>query len=101
MLIEKFKRKMKMEESASGISPELTEMDVLLEEIIGRIEVATEASHGEEEIAKNKIEKDKKEAEDIRLKAMEKLGSQRKEQVRKKNQMRKQVNEEDRMVLIQ
>ncbi|XP_031565569.1 uncharacterized protein LOC116300771 [Actinia tenebrosa] len=33
---------MKNEESASGISPELTELDALLEEVIGRIEVANE-----------------------------------------------------------
>ena len=61
MIIEKFKKKMKNEESASGISPELTELDALLEEVSGRIEAANEMVQVEKDKTKEKMEKEKKE----------------------------------------
>ncbi|XP_031572257.1 uncharacterized protein LOC116306353 [Actinia tenebrosa] len=101
MIIEKFKKKMKNEESTSGISPELTELDALLEEVIGRIEVANEVVQVEKDKTKEKMEKEKKEAEDVRLKAMEKLAELRlRKKVGMKNQKRKSVNGEDQMELI-
>ena len=57
---------MKEEESASGISPEMSELDQLLEEIV--------AMETEGEIAHDANVDEKRKAQDMRKKAMEKLG---------------------------
>ena len=74
ILVNKHKRKVRAEEKASGIAPdEPTELDNLLDTIIALEESAdvqlqeVSAEKGE------KIESDRAKAEDVRLKAMEKL----------------------------
>ena len=72
-LLLQFRRKDRQEISASGISPEQTELDAILEELNAREEtsatLATEA--GEEE--KRKAAVDKEAAEEMRKRAMENL----------------------------
>ncbi|CAB4017123.1 Hypothetical predicted protein [Paramuricea clavata] len=63
ILEEKYRRKMREEINASGISPEADEIDQLLEEIIALFD-------SNEEVR----EKEKGIAEDIRLKALETVG---------------------------
>ena len=69
------------EERASGIDPEMTEIDIMLEEICEKEEVAEE----EDETKKKKAKAEKESAEKMRLKAMEKLSE---------SQKRKDSNEE-------
>ena len=66
LLAGKFQKKMKEEESASGISPEMSEQDQLLEEIV--------AIETEGEITNDANVDEKRKAQDMRKKAMEKLG---------------------------
>ncbi|XP_068697337.1 uncharacterized protein [Montipora capricornis] len=65
---------MNEEIKASGISPEQSELDVLLEEVTEREEMAEEERFQQEK----KSEKDQEKAKDIRLKAMEKLSQTKK-----------------------
>jgi hypothetical protein len=72
-LADKFKKKIVAEERGSGISPEMSELDVLLEEIL-----ALERKYSEEYLQETaertkKDQEDKENAEDMRLKAMETL----------------------------
>ena len=83
LLTQKHKQKMRSEERASGIDPEMTEIDVMLEEICEKEEVAEE----EDETKKKKAKAEKESAEKMRLKAMEKLSE---------SQKRKDSNEEAR-----
>ena len=75
VLVNQYKRKMRQEERASGISPETSELDTLLEEILERTELAAKENHGEK---KQKVEKEKEQAQDVRLKAMERLAETKK-----------------------
>ena len=69
-----FKRKMAMEERASGISPQITEVDQAIETIIGLAESAKEEL-AKAEGEKNQVkEKEKETAEGVRKRAMERLG---------------------------
>ena len=69
-----FKRKMAMEERASGISPQMTEVDQAIETIIGLAESAKEEL-AKAEGEKNQVkEKEKETAEGVRKRAMERLG---------------------------
>ena len=74
----KFKKKDRQERAASGISPEMTELDVLLEEIVLRIK------EFELEFAKTNAEKKEQKdeeirtAEEMRNKAMETLAETKK-----------------------
>ena len=70
LLAKKFQRKIAEEKKASGISPELSELEKLLEEIIEKFE------EGERESAEKnkKVLKEKAQAEEMRNKSMEKLG---------------------------
>lgn len=72
-LLTRFKRKMREERGASGISPEKNEVEVLLEEITEREEVAANEKENINEAKKRNIEEDKVAADDVRRKAMEKL----------------------------
>lgn len=74
LLLQKYKQKIKSEEIASGIDPEMTEIDVMLEEICEKEEVAEE----EDETKKKKVKAEKESAEKMRLKAMEKLSESQK-----------------------
>ena len=69
---------MRQEERASGISPETSELDTLLEEISERTELAAEENQGEKEQARKKVEKEKEQAQDVRRQAMERLAETKK-----------------------
>ena len=73
LLSEKFKRKMAAEKVASGINPEVSELDVLLEEILAKEETYNEEQSSDLAGNKRKEELDKENAHEIRLKAMESL----------------------------
>ena len=82
------KRKMSEEEKASGISPEFTELDQALEDIIDR---AQEAQHNlleEGEKIEKMAEKERVTAEDIRKRSMERLGETKERE--KGNEKKKQ-----------
>ena len=74
LLMQKHKQKIRSEERASGIDPEMTEIDTMLEEICEKEEVAEE----EDETKKKKAKAEKESAEKMRLKAMEKLSESQK-----------------------
>ena len=63
----KFKKKYSEELKATGISPDISELDTLLEEIIARMKEVT----FEDDENKKKEQDDKKLGEDIRLQALE------------------------------
>ena len=84
-LLSRFKRKMREEIGASGISPEKNEIDVLLEEIVERDEAAASEKENIDE-EKRKVEADKVAADDIRRKAMEKLSETKKRKAREGDQ---------------
>lgn len=85
-MVEKFKKKNKQEEMASGICPEQSELDILLEEIAERMDASVEIMEEENERKLKKLEKEKEQAEDIRLKAMESLGETKKRVASQENQ---------------
>ena len=74
---------MRSEERASGIDPEMTEIDIMLEEICEKEEIAEQ----EDETKKKKAKAEKESAEKMRLIAMEKLSE---------SQKRKDNNEDER-----
>ena len=72
----KFKAKNREEERASGINPEIQEIDTLLEELCEKEEEAkNEPSTGNK---KQSLQKEKATAEEMRLKAMETIGQTQK-----------------------
>jgi len=75
VLIKKYKKKIADEEKASGIDvDDPSELDVALEEICEKAESSDRDQQTLSEGRREKIEKEKKEAEDMRTKAMEKVG---------------------------
>ena len=72
LLREKFKKRMTAEKRAKGISPEMSELDAIMEEIIELEDSYTE-EHINGSMEKMRKEQDKENANDIRLKAMETL----------------------------
>lgn len=78
VVVEKFKKKTSQELKASGISPEPTELDRLLEEIIERAKVCDQSRDEEDDNAREKKQKEQEQAKDIRLKAMESLSETKK-----------------------
>ena len=74
LLSEKFKKKMKAKEKASGIDTEMTELEVLLEEIVEK----EEEFDKDQSENKAKEEQSKAEANDMRLKPMESLRESKK-----------------------
>ena len=75
----KYLEKIKNEEKASGISPEVTELDSLLEEIIEKESLAESSRESDSAIKKN--EEERKIAEDLRKTAMESMGETKKRSV--------------------
>ncbi|PFX23943.1 hypothetical protein AWC38_SpisGene11499 [Stylophora pistillata] len=63
---------------ASGISPEPTKLDRLLEEIIERAEACDQSRDEEDDKAREKKQREQEQAKDIRLKAMESLSETKK-----------------------
>ena len=77
-LITRFKRKQREELSASGISPEETELDSMMEEIVEREESSEIILQHEKEEKMQKLEEDRIAADDMRRKAMETLSETKK-----------------------
>ena len=74
LLAKKYRKKMAEEAKASGISPELTETDKLLEQIIEMFEESDrEGGENSQQVEQNK-ENERKKAEEMRNRSMEKLG---------------------------
>lgn len=72
--MQKYKQKMRTEERASGIDTEMIEIDVILEEICEKEEVAEQTDESE----KKKAKAEKETAEKMSLKAMETLSESQK-----------------------
>ena len=83
-IIKQFREKENNERRASGISPELTELDTLLEEINEK-EEASETLAAVVEMEKRRLEEDQMAGEEIRKRAMETL-SQTQQRNSKKDQ---------------
>ena len=74
ILINRIKKKLRAEERSSGIAPpEPTELENLVEEIMSLEETADAEMKEDDESVKGKTEKEKAEATDMRLKALEKV----------------------------
>ena len=65
VLVEKFKKKTSQEIKASGISPEPTELDSLLEAIIERAEACEQSRDEEDDNARERRQKEQEQAKDI------------------------------------
>lgn len=77
---ERYLQRVTAEVKASGISPEETEVDKLMEEITERVQLA-DASRENDDIKAKKAEKEQLVAQDIRQQAMETFGATRKRSV--------------------
>ena len=73
LLAKKYRKQMQSEKKASGISPEISELDVLLEELIALEDLSEGEKENENEEKNKKADQDRAKAVDIRKKAMEKL----------------------------
>ena len=74
LLRTKYKRRMSEEIQATGIDAEVGELDEIIEDLIGKEDAAIDSNKE----GKKKAEADKKAAEEIRIKAMERFGNTRK-----------------------
>ncbi|CAH3139413.1 unnamed protein product [Pocillopora meandrina] len=74
LLRTKYKRRMSEEIQATGIDAEVGELDEIIEDLIGKEDAAIDS----DKEGKKKAEADKKAAEEIRIKAMERFGNTRK-----------------------
>ncbi|XP_028390589.1 histone-lysine N-methyltransferase, H3 lysine-79 specific-like [Dendronephthya gigantea] len=81
LLCEKHKKRIAYEMKATGISPQLTELDSLIEETLEKEEASEELRASQSEVQKKKVEEDQKNAVDIRKKAMEKFGETKKRKI--------------------
>ena len=89
LLVEKFKKKMKAEEKASGIDTEINQLDVLLEEVVEKEEEFDKDQSGH----KTKEDQSKAEANDMRLKVMESL---KESKIRRSEEHEKQLPKKKR-----
>ena len=71
----KFKAKNREEERASGISPEVQEIDTLLEELCEKEEAKNKPSNADK---RQSLQQEKATAEEMRFKAMETMGQTQK-----------------------
>ncbi|EDO42129.1 predicted protein [Nematostella vectensis] len=78
LLVTKFKRRMAAERRESGINPRMSEVDTMLEEIAAREREAGLLRETEADGSKKKVEQEKAKGEEIRKRAMEKLGDTKK-----------------------
>lgn len=81
ILIKRYRKKMNAEERSTGVSPEPTELDQALADIIEMEEVASTSQEIDEAVIKEKEDTDKQKAESMRKMAMEKLGETQKRAV--------------------
>ena len=79
LLAKKYRKQMQSEKKESGISPEISELDVLLEELIALEDLSACEKENENEEKNRKAEQDRAKAVDIRKKAMEKLSDTQKQ----------------------
>ena len=73
-----FKKKERSEKNASGISPERTEVDQIMEDYLEQKEDQERESEKASEESRDKMAKEKATAEDMRNKAMERLSETKK-----------------------
>ena len=81
ILIKRYRKKMNTEERSTGVSPEPTELDQALADIIEMEEVASTSQEIDEAVIKEKEDTDKQKAESMRKMPMEKLGETQKRAV--------------------
>ena len=79
--IKRYRKKMNAEERSSRVSPEPTELDQALANIIEIEEVASTSQEIDEAVVKEKEDTDKQKAGSMRKMAMEKLGETQKREV--------------------
>ena len=72
LLAKKFRKRMTSEQKASGISPEMSKLDVLMEELTGLEDLSEEEKANESEEKNRKTEQDRVKPLDMRKKAMKK-----------------------------
>lgn len=92
ILIKRYRKKMNAEERSTGVSPEPTELDQALADIIEMEEVASTSQEIDEAVRKEKEDTGKQKAESMRKMAMEKLGETQKravEEGEQENHMKK------------
>ena len=81
VLIRNYKKKMQEERKASGIEvPPPTEFDQLMEEIVGRAGDAEKEQKAGQDERKEKEDRERKVAEEVRAQALERVGQTRKRQ---------------------
>ena len=85
LISRKYRKRMEEEKRASGIAPEQSELDVLLEELIELEDSSEEQRQSEGQENSKKIERDRAMAMDMRLKAMEKLSETQKRKAQDAN----------------
>ncbi|XP_028395802.1 UPF0746 protein DDB_G0281095-like [Dendronephthya gigantea] len=85
-LVAGYKRKMRDELNASGISPEQTEIDILLEEIVEREAAQVAEKENIDNENNRRMEAEKVAADDIRRKAMETLAQTNKRKAEESNE---------------
>ena len=78
LLEKRFREKQRQEDLASGISPEQTEINIALEEIISNMTEAEQMYDKMTEEKKEKIEKDKNSAEEMSVESLETFKETRK-----------------------
>lgn len=91
LLATKFRKRMTSEQKASGISPEMSELDVLPEELTGLEDLCEEEKANESEEKNRKTEQDRAKALDMRKKAMEKLSETTGRKLQEENQPKKKA----------
>ena len=91
LLAKKFRKRMPSEQKASGISPEMSELDVLMEELTGLEDMSQEEKANESEEKNRKTEQDRVKALDMRKKAMEKLSETTSRKLQEENQPKKKA----------
>ena len=77
-LTKKYKKKMRQEENSSGISPERTELDALLEEICERESICIESQQNASAEKDKQKEVEKKSVEEVRKLALETFAKSKK-----------------------
>lgn len=82
---------MASEQKASGISPEMCELDILLEELTGVEDQSEEKTLSESEEKNKKTEKDRGKAVDMRKNAMENLSETTRRKSQEENQPKKKA----------
>ena len=78
ILVQRFKKQQAQELRESGISPERTELDAAIEQIIAFEESADTEQQEANDENREKLQADRKKAEDVRKKAMETMGETKK-----------------------